>query len=378
MKIRSFVSVIAAPFVAASLLLTTAASADVPQTLTHQGRLYDNKGAPVGVTTTMVFRIYDGAGAELWKESHSVTFDDGYYSVQLGSLTPFPDTLWATPSLEMGVTVGNDPEMTPRGEIRSVPYALVAGDAVGDLHPTSVSIGGTTIINDQGQWVGDPTGLVGPMGPTGAQGPAGAMGPTGAQGPVGPTGATGAQGVMGPQGPVGPTGGTGAQGLMGPQGPAGATGAPGAAGPAGPAGPAGATGASGVVTVLFYEGTWPQNMSAGTVVVPPACRTASYTPQTANEVAVVHMSATALQIASGTANLLYGAPSASVNGGTFNFISGQYNVDTINGGAGSVSSTVRFGLTQGSSYVFANSFNTSAAVALSAASCHGTVMIVRN
>lgn len=40
----------------------------------------------------------------------------------------------------------------------------------------------TQVINDRGQWVGDPTGLVGP------QGPAGATGPQGPQGPQGPAG----------------------------------------------------------------------------------------------------------------------------------------------------------------------------------------------
>ena len=36
-----------------------------------------------------------------------------------------------------------------------------------DIHPNSVSIGDTPVINDQGQWVGDPTGLVGAQGERG-------------------------------------------------------------------------------------------------------------------------------------------------------------------------------------------------------------------
>lgn len=57
-----------------------------------------------------------------------------------------------------------------------------------------VSIGGALVIDQTGQWVGDPTGLAGP---TGAQGP---------QGVQGPQGAPGAQGAQGPQGPAGSTG----------------------------------------------------------------------------------------------------------------------------------------------------------------------------
>jgi len=92
--------------------------------------------------------------------------------------------------------------MTPREPIESVPYALTATNAVGDITPTSISIGGTTVISSTGQWMGSPTGLVGPQGPAGPAGPAGATGPAGAQGPQG---ATGPQGTVGPQGPSGIT-----------------------------------------------------------------------------------------------------------------------------------------------------------------------------
>jgi Collagen triple helix repeat (20 copies) len=71
----------------------------------------------------------------------------------------------------------------------------------------AVAINGTTIINASGQWVGSPTGLVGPQGPAGPIGPAGPQGATGVTGPAGPqgpTGATGATGATGPQGPTGP------------------------------------------------------------------------------------------------------------------------------------------------------------------------------
>ena len=40
-----------------------------------------------------------------------------------------------------------------------------------DIHPATVSIGDTEVINAEGQWVGDPTGLIGPQGPAGADGP---------------------------------------------------------------------------------------------------------------------------------------------------------------------------------------------------------------
>ncbi len=189
--------------------------AGVPSTISHQGRLYDANSAPISGTLDVLFAIYDSpqAPTPLWSELHTLTFDEGYYSAALGTVTAFPASLFDGSARYFGMTVGTDPEMTPRAEIGSVPYALLAGDAVGDIHPTSVSIAGIgPVIDANGQWVGSPTGLVGPqgadgaMGPIGPQGPAGDLGPTGPQGPPGPAGATGPQGPQGPQGPVGPTG----------------------------------------------------------------------------------------------------------------------------------------------------------------------------
>jgi hypothetical protein len=328
-------------------------------------------GAPVSSVVNMVFKIYNGAGQELWAETHSVTFDDGYYSVELGSKANFPDTLWSETSLELGITVGSDPEMAPRAPIRSVPYALVAGDAVGDIHPTTVSVNGATVIDENGQWVGDPTGLVGPTGPQGPAGVDGAVGPTGAQGPVGPTGAAGPAGATGAQGPIGPTG---AQGPQGPQGPAGATGAQ------GPAGATGATGASGIVTTSSFDAaTWGTSLTANTPVAPGACRFTSYTPTTSGQVAVIQISGTAATSATSPVSELYMAPVVSTDGGTnFNFAATAYVIDSLpTGGSANTSTFVRVPLTQGTPYIFGAGFNSSATVTLDATSCLGVMTIVR-
>ncbi|MFT3764704.1 MAG: hypothetical protein QM820_04185 [Minicystis sp.] len=222
MQRASVIAILAAGAIAMS---TPAAAAGVPQTLTHQGRLYDAADQPLDATLSVKYAIYADASATtpLWTETDTITFDEGYFSVTLGQTTPFTAGLFDGSVRYLGITVGNDPEMKPRVPVHSVPYALVAGDAVGDIHPTSVSVNGTTVIDSTGNWVGAPAGMAGPPGPAGATGPAGPTGPAGAtgpQGPMGPTGpagATGAQGPLGPQGPIGPTGATG------PQGPAGAT-----------------------------------------------------------------------------------------------------------------------------------------------------------
>lgn len=418
MKGNSFVSLLAVAAVAAGLTISSASEAAIPQTITHQGRLYDVMGSPVKDSLDMAFRLYDAAGKEIWTETHTVAFDDGYYSVELGSKTAFGDVFSSNEKLELGITIGTDDELKPRAPVGSVPYAFVSQDAIGDIHPSTITVNGTMIVDGTGQWVGDPVGLMGPTGPTGPTGPAGATGstgpagatgtagstgPTGPAGPAGATGPTGAAGpagsagptgATGPVGSAGPTGPTGAAGPMGPTGPAGsagpigATGPAGSAGPAGPTGPAGtagatgpagatgATGASGVVTSLDFTGSWTDTLNNMNFVVPSACRTATYTAG-ANETAIVHLNAWA-QFA--TNDLLEMGPIAFV-GATPSLIGTA--VDTVGTSAtvGSTHISVRMPLTAGTVYRFAAGFGlpgTTATMTVSQAQCSGTVLIVRN
>src|SRR3954469_23591398 len=113
------------------------AAAAVPLTLTQQGRLFDASGAPLDTTVAIQFTVYDAAsgGAGLWTEAQTITLDEGYFSAQLGAATPFPPSLWDGSARFVGVRVGSDPELSPRTAAASVPYAVVAGDVLGDIHP---------------------------------------------------------------------------------------------------------------------------------------------------------------------------------------------------------------------------------------------------
>jgi hypothetical protein len=136
--------------------LASAAQADVPVRLTEQGRLFRSNDQPVTGTVTLTFAIYASAsgGTALWSESFEVTLSNGYYSAQLGATTPFPASLWSGGTKYLGLAVGTDEEMTPREELTSVPYALVASEVAGDIHPSSVSIGNSQVIDSSGNWVG--------------------------------------------------------------------------------------------------------------------------------------------------------------------------------------------------------------------------------
>lgn len=239
--VRGFVG-----FVTASVVVGAAGMAfaqGVPATLTHQGRLFDKNGQPITDTETITFNLYNNPNESIpvLSETLDVTIEDGYFSVSLGEINSFESVLDGKVKY-LGIAVGNDPEMVPRAVVQSVPYAIVAGNAIGPITPASVTVGGVMVIDETGKWVGDPTGL---------QGPAGATGPIGPQGPVGPTGPIGPIGPTGPTGPIGPAGTTGPTGPIGPTGPAGAT---------------GPTGPSGVVQMLTASssGTSPNSLAADT------------------------------------------------------------------------------------------------------------------
>lgn len=186
-----------------ALLVTAPAAADVPLRMVHQGRLFDPQGNPISTDVDITFSLYSQAngGAAVWSEKHAVTTEDGYFSAELGDTQTLAGVLTGEP-LYLGVKVGADAEMAPRSPLQSVPYAILAGNVLGDITPHSISVNGTPVIDATGAWVGLPTNLAGPQGPPGDTGPAGPPGPIGPTGADGPPGATGATGAVGPAGPT--------------------------------------------------------------------------------------------------------------------------------------------------------------------------------
>lgn len=143
------------------------AFAAIPQTVSYQGYLTDAAGIPIDGSRSMVFALYSTAngGTPLWTETQSaVTVDNGIYQVTLGNVVslslPFDNPYW------LGVTVGEDTEMTPRLALSSAPYALRAlttGDAAGNLAVSSnlalpattatsgiITSGGNTLMHSYG------------------------------------------------------------------------------------------------------------------------------------------------------------------------------------------------------------------------------------
>jgi hypothetical protein len=208
--------------------------ADIPRTIAHQGRVWDSASMlPLEGLQDLTFVLYQDDLPQ-WTEILTVNFSDGYYSVVLGQQSPIPETMFTTSTgISLGITIGDDAELTPRMEMSSVPFAFHAAtsdNVTGDITPTSIHVGGQLIVDEYGSWVGDTAGLEGPAGPQGPEGPVGVAGPVG---PIGPMGPAGPAGPIGPAGPVGLTGPAGADGLDGADGPQGPQGDPGPEGPAG-------------------------------------------------------------------------------------------------------------------------------------------------
>jgi len=101
--------------------------------LQYQGRLLDpgtGDPKPDG-SYQMILRLYDAAsgGSILWSETKDVTVSDGLFTTFLGDADALDLSDFDGEPLWLSVTVGADPEATPRQRVTHVAYALHAEDA---------------------------------------------------------------------------------------------------------------------------------------------------------------------------------------------------------------------------------------------------------
>ena len=123
------------------------AQQDVPSLLNYQAVITDADGNGVNDSLTIVFRIYDQAegGNKLWGSMRKVVVTNGYFDVVLsegsGSADPdSPDPVYSSLLNAFSIddqlstdryltfAIEGCGEMSPRQKVRSVPYALMAGD----------------------------------------------------------------------------------------------------------------------------------------------------------------------------------------------------------------------------------------------------------
>ncbi len=104
----------------------TSPDATLGDAIPIQGRLTDSSGNPLNGTYGVTFKIYSAAtgGTALCTSTYTgvnaLVVSNGLFST---SITGCADATIDGSQLYLGITVGTDPEMTPRQQIGSVPFA---------------------------------------------------------------------------------------------------------------------------------------------------------------------------------------------------------------------------------------------------------------
>ena len=120
-----------------------------PNAIGYQARLTDLDGIPLTGRYKMAFRLYDvpTRGTPLWEEIWSARVSDGLFSLMLGTIKyTLASTIQEHDKLYLGITVGNDIELSPRVELARVAYsmhALTVSD--GSLTTDKMADGGLTL-----------------------------------------------------------------------------------------------------------------------------------------------------------------------------------------------------------------------------------------
>ena len=133
--------------------------AAVPDSINYQGKLIRVGGGPLNGNYDLTFSIYPddlGSSAEWTETQPQVEVEHGVFSVLLGSVEPLPASLFDGSVKYLGVTAGEDSEMTPLRPMVTTSYAFHSleadqaanADMLDDLHSTDfVQTSGDQTIN---------------------------------------------------------------------------------------------------------------------------------------------------------------------------------------------------------------------------------------
>ncbi len=147
----------------AALATSTAAWAEVPTQLQHQGRMFNATGGPLTGPHSLAFAFYDApsGGAPVWSENLTVEFDNGYFDTALGATNPIDASTVDLDEVYLSIAVDGGPPLSPRARLRAVPYALLSEWAEtatnvegGTVNAGEIQINGTTVIDGSGTIVG--------------------------------------------------------------------------------------------------------------------------------------------------------------------------------------------------------------------------------
>lgn len=103
--------------------------AQIPQLLNFQGFLSSPAGEPISATVSIAFNLYASEASDavsLWTETQDVVVSNGLFNVLMGAVNPVPTTVFDGHNRFLGLTIGADPEMTPRYRLVSNGYSYHA------------------------------------------------------------------------------------------------------------------------------------------------------------------------------------------------------------------------------------------------------------
>lgn len=135
-----------------TIILGTSPVFAVPGLINYQGKLTDSGGNSLDGVFSMTFLLYSASsdGSSLWNETQSVSVTDGIYSIELGSVSPFPAGLFDNAALYLEVVIGGE-TLSPRQPLTSTAFAMKAADAdtLDGRHASAfMNAGGDTMAGD--------------------------------------------------------------------------------------------------------------------------------------------------------------------------------------------------------------------------------------
>jgi hypothetical protein len=137
--------------IGAFLLAASVCWAEIPHMINYQGMLTSDAGDPLNGSYDLNFKIYGSESGDdsLWWEYHSgVTVTEGLFNVILGGTNPIPASIFDDTVRYFGITVGANPELSPRIRLTSMAYAYRA------LVADSAAVAGSG-TGGAGGWVDD-------------------------------------------------------------------------------------------------------------------------------------------------------------------------------------------------------------------------------
>ncbi|PZS02645.1 MAG: hypothetical protein DLM69_03865 [Candidatus Chloroheliales bacterium] len=119
-------------------------ASQVPYRITVQGRLTDPGGNPISNATSVTFKLYQQptGGSAFISEGTVITPDaNGLFTYQVGTGVTISGTVsyFGSP-VYLGISVGNDSEMTPRFLMTAAPYAMGLADGANIVGPRGIYI----------------------------------------------------------------------------------------------------------------------------------------------------------------------------------------------------------------------------------------------